>query len=373
MRTNYLTGAAALLAALLLAGAALAQEDAPYVLRNAAGTLEAWTVEATAKGPVKHAQPVAPGDVITVPAVGNIPSFTFKLRAPAANAPDEVKTAANTPVFVVADTHGEYEILAAMLIKHRVVDQNLHWRFGRGQLVILGDVFDRGAHQTEILWLFYALEAEARAARGAVHFVLGNHETMAMLGDLRYLNPRYRDITQALGLRSYSQLFDAGSVLGQWLRSKPAVFKLNNLLCMHGGISPELVARGFKLPQINETVRGALTNPTFADPEARDRAEFLFGPTGPLWYRGYFPAESGGAVATADDVERIRKYFGVERILVGHTKVPTITALYGGAVIAVQVYPQRETDGRVVFETLLLRDGVLYRARADGGTEPLIP
>jgi len=369
--TRAFRDVAALILVLWLAAPALAQVDAPYVMRNAAGALEAWTVESTAKGPVKRVEPVAPGTSIKVPGVGAVPSFSVKLREPAASAPDEVKTAANTPLFVVADTHGEYEILVGMLQKQRVIDEKLHWKFGRGQLVILGDVFDRGERQTEILWLFYALEAEARAARGAVHFVLGNHETMAMLGDGRYLNPRYRDVARTLGVRNYALLFDAGSVLGQWLRSRPAVLKLNGLLCLHGGISRELVDRGFTLRQINDTVRGALTQPMFTDAAARDRAEFLFGQAGPLWYRGYFPGEAGPAAATADDVAQVRKYFGVEKILVGHTKVPTITLLFGGAVIAVQVYPKREADGRAEFEALLIRGGEFLRARPDGGTERL--
>jgi len=354
------------------ASAALAQVDAPYVMRNPSGALESWTVESTAKGPVRRVEPVAPGTVIKVPAVDAVPMFSVKLREPAADAADEVKTPASVPVFVVADTHGEYEILVGMLRKQGIVDPKLHWKFGRGQLVILGDVFDRGAHQVEILWLFYQLEAEARAARGAVHLVLGNHETMEMLGDGRYLNRRYLDIARTLGVRNYSQLFDAGSVLGQWLRSKPAVLKLNGLLCLHGGISRELVDRGITLHEINDTVRGVLQQPEVKDSAARDRAEFMFGPTGPLWYRGYFPNESAGAVASADDVVQIRKHFGVERILVGHTKVPTITPLYDGTVVAVQVYPTLEADGRVEFEALWIRGGQLLRARADGATEALL-
>ena len=135
----------------------------------------------------------------------------------------------------MADTHGEYEILVAMLQKHGVVDQQLGWNFGRGDLVVLGDVFDRGPNHTEILWLLYQLEAEARRAGGGVHLVLGNHETMVLLGDLRYLNPKYVQTTALLGVGSYSELFDATSVLGQWLRTLPTVLKINDLLFLHAG------------------------------------------------------------------------------------------------------------------------------------------
>ena len=89
----------------------------------------------------------------------------MKLRPPAEPTADVVTVAAEQPIFIVADTHGEFEILAEMLQKHGVLDETLRWKFGRGHLVVLGDVFDRGPHQTEILWLLYELEAQARKAR----------------------------------------------------------------------------------------------------------------------------------------------------------------------------------------------------------------
>jgi len=357
---------------LLAACASLAADlDAPYVMRDASGKLEAWTVEVTPVGPAKRVKPLKPGAKLTIAAVGGVPAFSFKLRPPAESAPDKVSTVKSPPLFVVADTHGEYEILVAMLMKHGVVDPKLHWSFDRGHLVVLGDAFDRGPNQTEILWLLYALEAEAQKAGGGVDFVLGNHETMALRGDLRYLNQKYRQVTTVLGVGSYSRLFAANSVLGQWLRTRPAVLQIDNQLFLHGGISKDLVARGFALPEINGTVRAVLNDGAYVNGIARERADFLFGDTGPLWYRGYFPDEAGVAAASDEDVRLARQRFGVERILVGHTRVPTVTPLYGGQVIAVHVYPRRDSAGNTSFEALLIRDGALLRARPDGGTEPL--
>ncbi len=374
MRTLSLTrrGLFGALLFLLAAGSAAADLDAPYVMRDAAGKLEAWTVESTPEGPRKHVRPLK-GAKLTVAAVDDVPAFTFKIRPPAEIAADSLTTVKAPPLFVVADTHGEYEILVAMLLKHGIVDAKLHWRFERGHLVILGDVFDRGAHQTEILWLIYALEAEAAKAGGSVQFLIGNHEAMALRGDLRYLNPKYRPVTTALGVPSYSRLFATNSVLGQWLRSKPTVLRIDNLLFLHGGISRELVARSFALPEINGTVRAVLNDGAYVNAVARERADFLFGESGPLWFRGYFPNEAGVAAASDEDIDLALRRFNVERIVVGHTRVPTITPLYGGRVIAVQVYPRRDDAGNTSFEALLIRDGVLLRARPDGGTEPLLP
>jgi len=351
---------------------AAADLDAPYVMRDSAGKLEAWTVEQTPEGPRKRVRPLKPNAKLTVAAVGDIPAFSFKLRPPAAVAPDQLSTVKSPPIFVVADTHGEYEILAEMLMKHGIVDAKLRWQYERGHLVILGDALDRGDNQVEILWLIYALEAEAARAGGGVHFVLGNHETMLMRGDVRYLHTKYRQLVTPLGVSSYSRLFAANTVLGQWLRSRPTVLRIDNQLFLHGGISRELVARSFAMPEINGTVRAVLNDGAYVNDVARERAEFLFGEAGPLWYRGYFPRDGAPAAAGDEDVALALQRFTVERIVVGHTNVPAVTPLYGGKVIAVQVYPRREAD-RTIFEALLIQAGALLRARPDGTTEPLLP
>ena len=366
---RFVAGALGLLVAF---GALCAEADGPYLVRNSAGKLEAWSVEPAGNGARKRIEPVIVGSKFEVPASGSLPAFEVTLRAPARNAPDSVAEGGKAPLFVVADTHGEYQILADMLIRHGVIDARLRWSFGRGHLLFLGDVFDRGAHQLEILWLIYELEAQAARAGGAVHFVLGNHEAMALRGDARYLNPRYRETVELLGVESYARLFAPDSVLGQWLRTRPALLKLDGLLCLHGGLSPAVLERKLGIRGINETIRGVLQGRAPADDEARERADFLFGEDGPLWYRGYFPAESAGPAAPAGDVERILRHFGARRMLVGHTRVPTITPLYDGKVIAVQVYPRHDSFGNDIFEALLIRDGVLLRARADGRTEPLL-
>lgn len=353
-------------------GAALAQRDGPYLLRNADGAWEAWSVEATEEGVRKVIQLVAPSGTITVPAVNDVPAFKVELRKGADVGAEVVRTAAGGPIFVVADTHGEYEIVVEMLQRHRIIGGALEWSFGRGHLVFLGDVFDRGPNQTEILWLIYQLEAEAKRAGGGVHLVIGNHEAMVLRGDSRYLNPKYARTTDTLEVNTYAELFAPRTLLGQWLRTKPAVLAIDDLLCLHGGISRALVERGFTLAEINETVRSVLTG---AHPEGeaqRNRAEFVMQELGPLWYRGYFRDQRSFPTATLEDIDRIREHFSVRTILVGHTTVPTITPLYDGKVIAVQVYPRRdEQTQRPVMEALRIEKGRFLRARVDGGVEPL--
>lgn len=66
------------------------------------------------------------------------------------------------------------------------------------------------------------------------------------------------------------------------------------------------------------------------------------------------------------------RHFGVDTILVGHTIVPEVTPLYGGKVIAVQVYPRRDEDtGEALLGAVLREGGRWYRAGVEGTRVPL--
>ncbi len=354
---------------LFAAGVRAAEPDGPYILRRDGG-LASWSVVIMDGAAQKQVRAVAENSVVTVPAVGRLPPFSVKLRPPAAPLPDAVLVAPGNPIFVVADTHGEFELLGEMLQKHAVVDSKLAWSFGRGHLIVLGDVLDRGPNHTEILWLLYELESQARKAGGGVHLVLGNHEAMVLQGDSRYLNPKYAQTARVFGME-YGSLFGPDSVLGQWLRARSVALRVNDMLVLHGGISRALLDQGIALADMNSTVR-AILDDRIGKEQDLERAEFLLGPLGPLWYRGYFAAPNDFMGASAADIDLTQGHFGVKRILVGHTAVPTIKSLYDGRVIAVQVYPKRGEAGQVSFECLLIRDGQLLRAKFDGGTEPLL-
>lgn len=348
--------------------------DGPYIEQNEQGRWIARWVEGTNALSVRE-EPVAIGDEIVVPSVGSLPAFTVELRETSRVSPDVVKLDAGTPLFVVADTHGEFEIAAELLRRHEVIDDALRWSFGEGHLAILGDVFDRGARQTELLWFLYKLEAEAERAGGRVHLLLGNHEAMVLLGDDRYLNPRYARTARALNAPRYAALWNSRALLGRWLRSKAAAMKIGEYLCAHGGISPEAVDRELTLETINSTIRDALRAHESLPQGRATLLRFVTGPAGPLWYRGYFSdmRNRGGPPRASDqDIARILDFYDARAILVGHTKVPTITPLYEHKVIAVQVYPHRNPNtGAAVMEALLIENDRFFKAGVDGSVEAL--
>ena len=91
-------------------------------------------------------------------------------------------------VVAIADVHGAYEAMVETLGNVGVLDEDLGWAGGESYLVIVGDLLDRGPRSRDALDLLMRLEGEAEAAGGKVQVLIGNHESMNMIGDLRYVS-----------------------------------------------------------------------------------------------------------------------------------------------------------------------------------------
>jgi hypothetical protein len=153
-------------------------------------------------------------------------------------------------VLAVSDIHGEYDHFVDILQQAGVIDNSLRWSYGDGHLVVLGDIFDRGARVTECLWLVYRLEQEAERAGGMVHFTLGNHEMMVLRGDNRYIHERYlKGIVKKMRIK-HEDLYGPDMELGRWLRSKHTVIKINDIVFVHGGLIPDLVSDNVDMAHI---------------------------------------------------------------------------------------------------------------------------
>jgi len=268
-------------------------------------------------------------------------------------------------IFAISDIHGEYEAFVDLLRNSGVVDDKLHWSWGDGHLVILGDTFDRGVSVTECLWLTYRLEREAEEAGGRLHFVLGNHEAMVMYGDNRYVNDKYLQGIVKKSRIKHEDLYGPDMELGRWLRSKNSVVKLNEVLFVHGGIPPWFAERGTTLEDINEATRADLDFKSY-ELAFGDSLRAVFGGRGVFWYRGYHYAMQGSyPEATPEDVDAILDAYGARAIVVGHSEVDQVEALYGARVFAIDV-PLKELGS---LQGLLLRDGSFYRVTGTGDLE----
>ncbi len=270
-------------------------------------------------------------------------------------------------VFAISDIHGEYEYMVEILRNGGVVDSALHWAMEDGHLVIVGDIFDRGDMVTECLWMLFRLEQEAEREGGAVHVLLGNHEQMVINGDDRYVHDKYLKGIAARARVRHEDLYGPNMVLGQWLRSRHTVITINDVLYVHGGLSPLMVDSGWTAAMMNDAVRKFLgiNSVQYRFDEA---ARLVYGSLGPLWYRGYWEASEGRyELATDSVIDRVLDFYGVSSIAVGHTNQDSLMVHRAGRVFGVDVL--YEDLGSL--QGLLWQEGHFYRVEGDGKRELL--
>jgi hypothetical protein len=253
--------------------------------------------------------------------------------------------------------------------------------------------------------LLMRLEKEARKAGGAVHSLVGNHEAMNMLGDLRYAVPeefaafktsdsrrlqegffarieeqrrlekkppptpeekRGWEKDYPLGYVEHRRAFLPDGRYGSWIAKQNAVIRIGETLFLHGGLGPKYA--DFSLRDLNERIRAELGEPDPATALVANDQE------GPLWFR----ALAQGDPALAGHLEAVLRRHGCRRMVVGHT--PTeglIFPRYGGRLVEIDVGLARAYGGPPA--AFVLEAGgafALHRGRRlplpDGDGEPLL-
>jgi hypothetical protein len=233
-------------------------------------------------------------------------TLTLLLAAQLGHAQEQWRWRDVPRVVVIGDVHGAYEPLIALLQDTALIDKDLRWTGGTSHLVSLGDLLDRGSQVRRVLDLVMRLQSEAAAAGGSVHVVLGNHELMNLVGDLRYVAPgdyasfaaeedpasraaAYAAFAESAGDPAAARVefdgayppgffarqaaFAAGGRYGAWLLSLPTVLVIDDTAFVHGGLPPIVAELGLDL---NAKVRADLERYL----ELRDRlaAEGLLSP-----------------------------------------------------------------------------------------------
>lgn len=289
-----------------------------------------------------------------VPETGD--SFSFLLQDELKEEPTLYPTPAR--MLALSDIEGDFAALKTMLLGAKVIDNQFNWTFGDGHLVLVGDYFDRGLHVTECLWLIYKLEAEAAAAGGKVHFILGNHEILNLQGNSSYVRRKYLENAELIG-EEYHRWFDHNSELGRWLRTKNVVEKIGDYVFCHAGISPELTRTRLGLAEINRISRQHLGKPNEEIISEDARAIFDL-KTGIFWYRG-----AAKNLASKEDITAALQFAGAKRMVIGHTLQPDLTALYGGRVICIDLYHE-ENLRQGFMKTLWIEEGYCYALNSKG-------
>lgn len=340
-----------------------------------------------------HESTLIYGRVVSAMRHGLIVAFALLLLSPAAGADPDLRFNDVRRVVVFADVHGAYQELLSVLRETAVIDESLHWQGRETHLVSLGDLLDRGPESRKVLDLLMRLEVEAKHAGGAVHVLLGNHEVMNLVGDLRYVSAaefaafagnddsELREQTWQLvraqepdavraefdamfpaGYFAHRRAFSATGQYGAWLLTKPFLITVNDTAFVHAGL-PEMVAR-LGLDATNQALHSELDEylRTWSAVEAElqlarpieflERPEAvarrgaeqqsktlfamqdteLFTPKGPVWFRGQalcYP------YTEAENLGAALTKLGVARVVAGHTVSPTgrVLSRFDGRVI----------------------------------------
>lgn len=199
-------------------------------------------------------------------------------------------------VVAIADVHNDFDDFVAILQRTGLTDMQNHWTAGKTTFVQTGDLLDRGPKPREVMDLMMALEKEAAQAGGRVVGLLGNHEVMNIMGDLRYVIPvnyasfadgnsekrqkaayeeyvKWRgshasllaelpqpmELTEAewmarhlAGFIEQREAFGPKGEYGAWLRGHDAVAEIDGVIFLHGGIHPDLAKT--KLDTMNKRI-----------------------------------------------------------------------------------------------------------------------
>jgi len=197
-------------------------------------------------------------------------------------------------IVAVSDIHGAYDALLATFQEAGVIDDKLDWSGAETHLVITGDLLDRGPGSRQVVDLIMRLERQAAQAGGRVHQLLGNHEVMNLIGDLRYVADaeyaaftddessqerefwyqQFRRIQPAdtdeqtvrsefnlkapPGFFGHRRAYRKDGIYGKWLLEKPLMIVINDTVFVHGGAPPYVAEHG--LAGVNTRLKMDLLN-----------------------------------------------------------------------------------------------------------------
>jgi len=196
-------------------------------------------------------------------------------------------------IVAIGDVHASYDKFLALLRGTGLVDEGSNWTGGTAHLVLAGDLVDRGQDDRKVMDLAMRLQTEAKAAGGEVHALLGNHDLMVLMRDLRYVekksyaafaadeNPEDRakgwagyvtaypadragdpklraafDDSYPPGFFAYLKMLDLEGPYGAWALARPSVIKVNGIVFVHGGLTEKVAAKG--LEGINREIHEAI-------------------------------------------------------------------------------------------------------------------
>jgi hypothetical protein len=270
-------------------------------------------------------------------------------------------------VVAFGDVHGDLSAARAALQLGGAVDADGHWTGGALTVVQTGDQLDRGDDERAILDWFEQLTHEAAAAGGRFLPLNGNHETMNVAGDYRYVTSHgfqeFMEVTPKsaaainvpLPARGRAEAFMPAGRYARLLAERPLVAMVGDNVFVHGGVLPEHVRYG--IGRLNAETRRWMRGEGPAPAGALEQSA-------PVWTRAY--SEEPVDAAECAQLKEALTALGAARMVVGHTtQKQGITSACDGQVYRIDVGLARYngTTSIQVLEILGSRVNVLRAER----------
>ncbi len=267
-------------------------------------------------GPARNQAPVREEAAATAPQLpGGDPQ-----RSEAAVAEQPFRFPAPERLVAIGDLHGDLTATRRVLRLAGAIDEEDRWVGGELVVVQTGDQLDRGDDEREILELLERLQGEARAAGGALHVLNGNHETMNVLGDFRYVTPGARNVFDDAKPRSRwaarhprewqgrAGAFLPGGQFALLLAKRDVVIVVGDTVFAHAGIRAPHVDHG--LGKLNAETRAWMRG------ELQHPPRLIVDSEGPVWTRAYAPEvlDEAACQTLARALDKVQ----ARRLVVGH-------------------------------------------------------
>jgi hypothetical protein len=221
-----------------------------------------------------------------------------------------------------SDVHGDFEAARSVLKLAGLIDDSDQWIGGDTVAVQTGDQLDRGDGERAILDLFESLSEQAWAAGGGFYPLLGNHETMNVELDFRYVTDGgwedFADIpydTDDAQIMAYDEdqrgrvaAFQPGGPYALMLAGHNLTMQVGDTVFVHGGILSSHAEAG--LETINADVQAWMRGET-GPPDT-----WIHSSTAPVWTRDYSDDPDSFDCA---ELTATLEILGASRMVVGHT------------------------------------------------------
>ncbi|MCT4599701.1 MAG: metallophosphoesterase [Marinifilaceae bacterium] len=286
---------------------------------------------------------------------------------------DSLKSNPNTinrvdSIFVMSDIHGCANAMISLLQKNKIVDKNFNWIFGNGHLVMVGDVTDRGKNTMACLWLLYKLQKQVGER---VHYLFGNHELMTLYGRYSYLNEKTKSSLKKImkedsKSKALKKMFSEKSELGNWIRKCNVIERIGGLLFVHAGISKDFMNLNISLDSINKIYQENCDRKSSDLKKESKEFNIIFGRMGPVWYRGMvMDYKKYYKKMSQKDFDTVLNYYNVNKIIVGHTEVDSVSYDYNKKLIRVNVHQPKIKNSNKA-QALMILNGKYYRVYGNG-------